>query len=90
MGKIKRIVSMCPAAPDWFNRFKEDGEPLDFVPVALWVLVELKNSEQVIIGLDECIEPTDIMGSLEYTYETCRGISFGKNQFVPFAPGKKP
>lgn len=83
MGNIKRIVSMCPAAPGWFNRFAEDGEPIEFEPVALWVLVEMENLEQVIIGLDESMEPTDTMGGLEYNYRHCSGINF-------FAPGKEP
>lgn len=72
MITIKKIVSMCPAAPGWRSRYKDDS----WAAVAVWALIELTDGTQLIVPLTEGRYSIATIASLDWEIKNSESFDF--------------
>lgn len=79
--QIKKIISLCPALPDWRAVYKnEETQKEECMTVAAWALVQIENendyAEQMIVPITSGHMPGETMDMIFWEIENCLRVEF--------------
>jgi hypothetical protein len=79
--KIKKIISLCPALPDWRAVYKnKETQKEVWVTVAAWALVKIENeddyAEQMIVPITSGHTPSETMDMILWEIRNCLRVEF--------------
>ena len=79
--KIKKIISLCPALPDWRAVYKnEKTQKETWLTVAVWALVAIENEddddEQMIVPITSGHTPGETMDIIFWEIGNCLRVDF--------------